>query len=61
MPEEELPPNPDVMEQWQNLPQNKPSKDALPPVAGGFPRWLWWVLGAVIVIGIIGAIVQGGV
>lgn len=43
MPREELPPDPDALEEWQNMPQNRPSKDALPPIGGGL-RWLWWLL-----------------
>ncbi|MDZ4765242.1 MAG: hypothetical protein SGI73_11885 [Chloroflexota bacterium] len=30
-----LPPDPDSVEKWSQLPQNKPSRQALPPVAGG--------------------------
>lgn len=43
MPREELPPDPDALERWQQLPQHKPSKQALPPAAGGL-RWTWWLL-----------------
>ena len=35
MPAEPLPPDPESVEKWRNLPQNKPSKDALPPMTGG--------------------------
>jgi len=35
MPDEPLPPDPDAVEKWRNLPQNKPSRQALPPMTGG--------------------------
>jgi len=61
MPNEDLPPDPDAVEKWKQLPQNNPSNEALPPATDGFPRWLWWILGLIVVLGIIGAIVQSGV
>ena len=61
MPQDELLPDPDSADAWNKLPQNKPSTEALPPVTGGFPRWLLWMLGAIIVLGVIGALFQGGV
>lgn len=30
-----LPPDPESVEKWRRLPQNKPSRDALPPMTGG--------------------------
>jgi hypothetical protein len=30
-----LPPDPDSVERWKGLPQTKPSRQALPPAAGG--------------------------
>lgn len=42
MPREELPHDPKALEEWRNLPQNKPSREALPPAAGG--TQLTWVL-----------------
>ncbi|NDJ62486.1 MAG: hypothetical protein GYB67_15265 [Chloroflexi bacterium] len=36
MPQQEpLPPDPESVEKWQNLPHNTPSKQALPPLFGG--------------------------
>jgi hypothetical protein len=35
MPAEPLPPDPESVEKWRNLPHNKPSRDALPPMTGG--------------------------
>jgi hypothetical protein len=32
---ETLPPDPDSVEKWDRLPQNKPSSKALPPLMGG--------------------------
>ncbi len=57
MPQEELPPDPEWLEKWQKLPQNKPSHQALPPVAGG-TRWSWWLLGGLGLIVLIGLILQ---
>ncbi len=34
-PRPELPPDPEALEMWRQLPQNKPSRQALPPAAGG--------------------------
>ena len=34
---EPLPPDPESLAKWQELPQNKPSRDALPPMTGGLP------------------------
>lgn len=39
MPEDDrLRPDPDALAEWEKLPQNKPSREALPPLAGG-GRW----------------------
>jgi hypothetical protein len=35
VPTDLLPPDPASVEKWRNLPQNKPSRDALPPMTGG--------------------------
>lgn len=35
MPADPLPPDPESVEKWRSLPQNKPSRDALPPMTGG--------------------------
>jgi hypothetical protein len=43
MPKDDLPPDPDSLAKWEKLPQNQPSKQALPPVAGG-GRWTLWLL-----------------
>lgn len=34
-PREELPPDPEALEKWRQLPQTVPSKNAYPPVTGG--------------------------
>lgn len=49
MPNDQLPQDPDSLARWEQLPQNKPSKEALPPVAGG----MYWVFGLLIVFLII--------
>ncbi len=35
MPTDPLPPDPESVEKWRHLPQNKPSRQALPPMTGG--------------------------
>lgn len=53
---EPLPPDPDAVERWKQLPQNKPTRQALPPATnpfGGAGRWLWIVLAIVAIIGVI--------
>jgi len=50
---ERLPEDPDALEKWKALPQNKPSKEALPPLPGG-NRLLW---GMIIAAGVIALIV----
>jgi len=35
MPREPLQPDPESLAKWQALPQNQPSKEALPPMTGG--------------------------
>lgn len=46
---EELKPDPDALEKWQQMPQNQPSKDALPPASGGL-NWAW---GLIVLLGVI--------
>jgi hypothetical protein len=54
----ELPPDPDSLEMWQKLPQNQPSKQALPPATGGTQMAMRMglafllILSAVIIIGL---------
>lgn len=52
MADEPLPPDPESVEKWQALPQNKPSKDALPPATGGLQinRMLLIGLGVVMLV-----------
>ena len=52
MPAEPLPPDPESVEKWRNLPQNKPSRDALPPMTGGLRlnRALWFGFGMVLLV-----------
>jgi hypothetical protein len=58
MPKEDLPPNPDALEKWKNMPQNKPSRQAMPPATGGM-RWAWALLIVLIVLAVIGLLSQG--
>lgn len=58
MPRDELPSDPDALEKWRNMPQNQPSKQAMPPATGG-TRWAWFfviALGALVII----ALLAGG-
>lgn len=58
MPErDELPSDPEAEEQWRRLPQNKPSRQAMPPAAGG-ARWVWWLVGALALVMIIAWLLQ---
>ena len=58
---EELPSDPKATEKWQSLPQNPPSREALPPATGGiptiftrmFPRGVLWLMGFAIVLSLI--------
>lgn len=61
MPREELPPDPDAVEEWKKLPQSEPSREAMPPATGG-SRWTWVLLiffGIVIVITILTQLPSG--
>lgn len=53
MPENKLEPDQDALDEWEKMPKNDPSKDALPPATGGFPQWLAILIGLVIVIAIL--------
>jgi hypothetical protein len=59
MPDNELQPDSDAIEQWRNLPQNAPSRQALPPATGGTPRWLWALIGLGVLILVVGALSHG--
>ncbi len=50
MPDDPLPPDPASVEQWRSLPQNKPSKDALPPMTGGLHLTRGLLIGGGIVL-----------
>ena len=45
----DLPPDPDSVEKWRNMPQNQPSKHALPPVM----LRPGWIVGITILIAIL--------
>jgi hypothetical protein len=57
-----LPPDPDAVENWRKLPQNKPSRQALPPATGGnaFNRALLIGLIVIIIIVVIATLLSGG-
>lgn len=58
---EPLPPDPDSVEKWQSMPQNKPSRDALPPATGGLSlSWrLLIILGIIIAVLVILSLIAG--
>ena len=58
VPRDDLPPDPDSLTKWKRLPQNKPSKQALPPVAGG-AQWTLWLLVILFALVLIVLLVQG--
>jgi hypothetical protein len=40
MPLDPIPKDPESLEKWRQLPQEPPSRQALPPAAGGSQRWV---------------------
>lgn len=42
-PENDLPPDPDALEKWQQLPKGQPSRQAYTPATGG-TRYVWWLM-----------------
>jgi len=50
MSKENLPPDPESLEQWQKLPQNAPSRQALPPMTAGMRGWLWFAIFVAVLI-----------
>ncbi len=59
-----LPPDPDSVEKWESLPQNKPSRQALPPAAGGLRMTRVLLVGLfviIIVITVVSIVTQSGV
>jgi hypothetical protein len=60
MPKDELPPEPGSLEKWHDLPQSTPSRDAMPPVAGGLGglRWLWPILIITAIVIMLGLLAQ---
>ncbi len=59
MPTDDLPPDPDSIEKWRQMPQNPPSKDALPPVVLR-PGWILWFVVLVAVLIVLGLLLQRG-
>jgi hypothetical protein len=47
---EPLPPDPESVEKWRNLPQNNPSPKALPPLMGGSRQLMAFLLIAFILL-----------
>lgn len=43
-PSQPIEPDPESVENWERLPQNTPSKDALPPMMGGSRAALMFVV-----------------
>ncbi len=47
----DLKPDPEALAKWQELPQNKPSRDALPPLTGGVqPAFLFALILALLIV-----------
>lgn len=58
-----LPPDPDSVEKWEALPQSKPSRQALPPAAGGLGMSRLLLLGMlvlIIVLAVVSLVTQPG-
>jgi hypothetical protein len=49
MPTDPLPPDPESVEKWKAMPQNKPSREALPPMTGGLSSMRPLVVFAIII------------
>lgn len=49
MPRDQLPDDPNALEKWRNMPQNKPSRESLPPVTGGLP-WAWVFIALLVIV-----------
>ena len=47
MPTDPLPPDPNSLDEWQHMPQNRPSRDAHAPAMGGTR----WAIGLLIIMG----------
>lgn len=59
MPNDPLPPDPDSLEKWKQLPQNLPSRDALPPMTAG-TRIAFGLLIVMAVLIILALLLNGG-
>lgn len=59
MPRDPLPPDPDSLDKWKKLPQNRPSREALPPMTGGSRLALGLLLALALLI-ILALILQRG-
>lgn len=58
---DQLPPDQEAVERWKQLPQNKPSRQALPPATnpfGGSGRWLFIVIAIVAALSVIAYLQQ---
>ena len=56
MPDDKLEPDQESLDAWKAMPQNTPSKRALPPVVSGVPGWLVALIliaGIIIVLGLL--------
>jgi hypothetical protein len=60
MPSDPLPPDPDSLAKWEKLPQNKPSKDSLPPATGGLRFAFGFVIILLILIVVV-LLLQGNI
>lgn len=61
MPTDLLPPDPESVEKWHGMPQNKPSRDALPPATGGLQisRALLFGFGALMLAAVVISLLLG--
>ncbi|MBZ0276096.1 MAG: hypothetical protein K8I60_08130 [Anaerolineae bacterium] len=59
VPRDELPTDPDSLARWENLPHNEPSRESLPPAAGG-TRWVRGLLLLLLFLMILGLLLQSG-
>lgn len=58
MPRDQLPDDPNALEKWRNMPQNKPSRESLPPVTGGL-RWAWLFVVLLVIVVLVSLLERG--
>jgi len=58
MSDKQLKPDQEAVDAWEQMPKNAPSRDALPPMTGGFPGWLVILIAVTLVIIVLSLLFQ---